>query len=265
MKISFMVGEMAKLHGISKQTLQYYDRIDLLKPKEIGGDNQYRYYTLDQFEQLDTILSLKDLGMKLSEIKHYLTISSVEERIQQLESQQWAIQQRISQLERTSRVLHSTTHSLKESLEIIPFEMGIKTLDKRYIKIEPVQPPYDWYQFEIAIKKAITLYQHEESIPYNYLMVFVGVNDTKYECFKKIALELSRESEECLPAGNYAYLYHKGSYADLDRSWKMLLDFIEESGLEICGECIEKALLNNFAVSNYDDILLELQVQIRER
>lgn len=265
MKINFMVGEMAKLHGISKQTLQYYDRIDLLKPKEVGGENQYRYYTLEQFEQLDVILSLKDLGMKLEEIKHYLRTSSIDDRMKQLESQQWAIRGRINQLERASRILSTTMHSLKSNMDIIPFEMGIKILEKRYIQIEPVQPPFDWYQLEIAVKKIITHFKHEDNISYNDLLVFVDLNSTRQELSKTVAIELRHESGEFLPEGTYAYMYHKGTYEALANSWSRLFQFIKNSEYEICGDGIEKALLNTFAVANEVDMLIELQVPVKKR
>ena len=78
MEIKFMAGEMAKLHGISKQTLLYYDSIGLLKPKEKDKFNKYRYYTLDQFDELDVIICLKTLGLQLKEIKNYLKKTKAE-------------------------------------------------------------------------------------------------------------------------------------------------------------------------------------------
>jgi DNA-binding transcriptional MerR regulator len=43
---------------------------------------------------LDVILSLKNLGMKLREIKHYLTKSSVVDRMGQLAAQEAVIQKK---------------------------------------------------------------------------------------------------------------------------------------------------------------------------
>ena len=95
MEIKFMAGEMARLHGISKQTLLYYDKINLLKPREKCGITGYRYYTLDQFEELEVVLYLKNLGISLKEIKAYLDTPSIEERMQKLEGQEQLIQEKI--------------------------------------------------------------------------------------------------------------------------------------------------------------------------
>lgn len=37
------ISEMAKLHGITRQTLIHYDNIDLFKPAKVDT-NGYRYY-----------------------------------------------------------------------------------------------------------------------------------------------------------------------------------------------------------------------------
>ncbi|WP_230591222.1 MerR family transcriptional regulator [Lysinibacillus sphaericus] len=69
MKNRFSIGEMAKLHKTTIKTLRYYDEIDLLKPMYTDKNNGYRYYSTEQFEQLNTIHYLKELGFSLKEIK----------------------------------------------------------------------------------------------------------------------------------------------------------------------------------------------------
>jgi len=227
-----MAGEMAKLHGISKQTLLYYDRIGLLKPREISETNQYRYYTLDQFEELDVILSLKNLGMKLKEIKHYLNKSSVVDRMDQLAAQEDVIQKKISQLKRTGHRLKSILASLNTSIGIIPFEMGFKNLDKRYVLIEQVKPPFEWYDLEIAIKKMINNSLEEWNMTVSGFMVFIETAGGGDEIFKRVALELDRKSKDFIASGKYAYLYHKGPYEELKASRAQLHDFVVKSGFQ---------------------------------
>ena len=72
MDVRFTVGEMAALNGISKQTLIFYDKQGVLKPKYQDNKNRYRYYTADQLEQLDSILILRELGLPLREIKRHM-------------------------------------------------------------------------------------------------------------------------------------------------------------------------------------------------
>lgn len=45
------ISEMAKLHGITRQTLIHYDSIDLFKPAKVDT-NGYRYYCKHQIPYL---------------------------------------------------------------------------------------------------------------------------------------------------------------------------------------------------------------------
>ena len=74
MKLRFTTGELARLHGVSKQTLIFYDKAGVFCPREKDPHNGYRYYTEDQLELLDHILMLKDMGMSLQDIRAFLTL-----------------------------------------------------------------------------------------------------------------------------------------------------------------------------------------------
>ncbi|EET85470.1 transcriptional regulator, MerR family [Clostridium carboxidivorans P7] len=78
MKDLFTVGEMSKLFNINIKTLRYYDEINLFKPIFIDKTNSYRYYSTEQFEQLNTIKYLKALGMSLKSIDYHLKERSID-------------------------------------------------------------------------------------------------------------------------------------------------------------------------------------------
>lgn len=66
------VKEIAKLTGVSTQTLHHYDRIDLLKPS-IRLPNNYRLYSEKDLLKLQQIIALKFFGFELSQIKILLS------------------------------------------------------------------------------------------------------------------------------------------------------------------------------------------------
>ena len=49
METYFSVGEISKLTNVPIQTLRYYDKMGLLKPAYINEQNNYRYYSVNQF------------------------------------------------------------------------------------------------------------------------------------------------------------------------------------------------------------------------
>lgn len=87
MKDLFTIGEISKLFNVNIGTLRYYDEIDLFKPIFIDRTNSYRYYSTDQFEQLNTIKYLKALGMSLNTIDYHLKKRSMDNIIELFEKQ----------------------------------------------------------------------------------------------------------------------------------------------------------------------------------
>ncbi|MBR8646257.1 MerR family transcriptional regulator, partial [[Brevibacterium] frigoritolerans] len=71
---------MAKLRGVTVDTLRHYDKIGLLKPFHIDPETGYRYYSISQYEVLGTIKELRSIGFSLEEIKQFLTDRNVKSR-----------------------------------------------------------------------------------------------------------------------------------------------------------------------------------------
>lgn len=65
----YKIGEFSKIVNIPVKTLRYYDDINLFKPVEIDLYTQYRYYSVNQLDDLVIIKELQELGFSLNEIK----------------------------------------------------------------------------------------------------------------------------------------------------------------------------------------------------
>lgn len=72
MKAYLSITQLGKIKHITTETLRHYDRIGLFTPGYIDPDTRYRYYSLDQIEQIDTILELRDMGMSLGDIRTFM-------------------------------------------------------------------------------------------------------------------------------------------------------------------------------------------------
>ena len=66
------VNEVSKLTGVSIRTLQYYDKIGLLKPTGYT-ESGYRLYDDTALEMLQQILLFKELEFPLKEIKEIIS------------------------------------------------------------------------------------------------------------------------------------------------------------------------------------------------
>lgn len=82
----FSIGEVSKLFHISVSSLRHYENIGLLKPEYIDSKTGYRYYSVLQFELLNSIRYLRCLDMPLTEISDFLSnkdVDLIEEKLKE--------------------------------------------------------------------------------------------------------------------------------------------------------------------------------------
>jgi len=65
------IGELAEKSGVTVRTLHHYDKIELLRPKSLS-ESGHRLYSGSDIERLQQILSLKSLGLSLTQITSVL-------------------------------------------------------------------------------------------------------------------------------------------------------------------------------------------------
>lgn len=68
---ALQVGELARRTGLTVRTLHHYDAIGLLKPS-LHTEAGYRLYTAEDVARLQRVLSLRQLGFSLDEIRDCL-------------------------------------------------------------------------------------------------------------------------------------------------------------------------------------------------
>src|SRR5690625_3412814 len=95
--LSFTIGEVSKILNIPIDTLRYYDKIGLVHPHK-RGENNYRYYDLEQFDLLSTIRMLRAMDVPIKQVVDLLSEDNLHEVHQWLSNQQTEIKQQIAYL-----------------------------------------------------------------------------------------------------------------------------------------------------------------------
>jgi DNA-binding transcriptional MerR regulator len=131
-KKKWKTGELAKLTGLTIRTLRYYDQIELFSPSEYS-EAGYRLYNATDLSQLQQILSLKDLGLTLEEIKSILAddtynpIEVVTLQIERLRENIRVQQKLLKDLQNVSEILQT-----KETLTVEDFTNSIGMMKKSH-------------------------------------------------------------------------------------------------------------------------------------
>jgi len=93
-------GEIAKKMNCTVRTVQYYDQIGLLQPSAYTQGNR-RLYSMQDYMVLHQIVSLKELGFTLKEIKEkIMPAESIEQIDSFLNSQEKTIKDQIKKLKK---------------------------------------------------------------------------------------------------------------------------------------------------------------------
>lgn len=123
------IGEFAICTGLSKDTIRYYEKMNLLQP-EIK--NKHRYYNKKDIDIVEAILKLKQTGFSLQEIKMLFDWSGIidqnkkltKEEIQNLleikvifQEKYEQMLQREHQLKQIKQVLLNIDNKIKHLLE----------------------------------------------------------------------------------------------------------------------------------------------------
>ena len=122
------ITEFAKLCGVSVHTLRYYDKCNILCPRETDPSSGYRYYHPEQKKDVETILTLKDLGFSLEDIREFLTGGASKRRNMlglrklQLYRESCILQENIKKIDKFSEDKNLGYYHYGTSFSEIPFE-----------------------------------------------------------------------------------------------------------------------------------------------
>ncbi|SEN70976.1 MerR family transcriptional regulator [Lihuaxuella thermophila] len=135
------VGEIAKQTGITVRTLRYYDQLGLLKPTE-HTETGHRLYTYQDLLRLQQILSLRQLGFPLEEIKQILESGQLiplklvrmhRERVEAQIQEQHELYRQLANLERV------LTSRQELSVEQLIHLLGAMKMTEKYFNEEQME------------------------------------------------------------------------------------------------------------------------------
>lgn len=118
------ISEMAKLHGITRQTLIWYDNMDIFKPVKVAP-NGYRYYSKFQIPYLREICFLRAMDIGLKEIKEHFEERTPAKEKELLEKQKNYVLRKIANLNKIRSYLVSKIELYQEAVDAQTMDLNI--------------------------------------------------------------------------------------------------------------------------------------------
>jgi len=112
----FSISKFAHLCETSRDTLLYYDKINLLKPFLIESNN-YRYYTFAQYDTYLLIDSLKQVGTPLTKIRELLEERTAPHLLSLMNETEKNLETQIQKLTERKKVLTREKEEITNALK----------------------------------------------------------------------------------------------------------------------------------------------------
>ena len=271
MKPRFTTGELARLHGISKQTLIFYDKAGVFCPREIDPHNGYRYYAADQLELLDHILILKDMGLSLQEIRAFLALPQTSDTITALRHQQDVLRERETRLREAMARLSQKLLTLETLQDMQPGEITLVELPAQPLAVRSVEAPGDPVATDIALK-ALLREVRERHLPFEYQMgtrispaaLHAGTCTLAFEVFFPLRKSCRDRLCRTRPAGRYLRCIHSGPYAAIGETYGRMLEAAARRAFTLQGGSYETCLLDSMTARTPEAYLTEVLLPVGE-
>lgn len=267
-KFLYTTGQFAKLNGINKRTLHYYDEIGLFSP-EIKTDNGYRYYTCFQTVQLELIMTLRKIGLSIEEIIHYQQSPSGSSFAELIAEKKEFIDRSIQELLNIKTFLEEKSNKLALSLTAKEDEITVVSLpEQRILLSDPITGAYDDDDFIVAsdfslrLKSIFGLYDN-----FGSRISTEQISNRqyhKYDCFFAYGRADIEIYDILRPAGTYLRTYCIGNWERLHTVYDKICNFAAENELELYGYAYEEGL-NEMSLRNCQDYITMITIPCKKK
>ena len=266
----FSIGELSELQGISRQTLIYYDKIDLFKPAHIDPLTGYRYYDVNQIDYLDTICIMKRIGFSLQQIKGQLQNFTLDRSITALKHQQQHITRQIEQLQTIKSRVDQRIDLLENALnEDALNSITISDTSTCTLLVHPVEAPYSLEKVSVATKtlfvnafkqKLPIYYQSGVIVPYQRIIQkeYTMANTV----FTPIEDGLNHKDILVIPSGRCVIAYHCGDYPSIGSTYEKILKYCNHHGLTIISDSYEFCINDYLSSSDETEFITKIMFYI---
>lgn len=265
----FSIGTLAKMHGINKKTLMWYDEVGLLKPALVKA-NGYRYYTCAQSFMLENILMLRELEVSIPKIKEFLqnrtpqglskvyalTLSDVDQKIERLNSIKTHLNKELKAIEELLSIdlkaIEVVNIDQEEDMTLldVDYDATMEDLIEDALNVK-TQENIDTLDCQLGAIIAVDSLKNNDFDSYRY--VFIGAKPQ----------DISHVSLHKKKAGRYLRAYHQGSWEKLPDRYREILSYAQEHNLKLTDYSYERGINEDF-VDSIDQYITQIDIALEE-
>ena len=269
----FRISDVAKMFRVSTGTLRHYEKAGLLCPEHTDQGTGYRYYSVRQFEVLNTIRYLRALDLPLDEIAEFLHNRDIEVIEEKLERQKELIARKKRELEIIERKIDHRIQQIRDAsqseLDVI---RKIRLPGCRMVWMQDSLCPKSYLDLEFSIRQ-LQKDQPETSV----FLGKVGIGITlehllegKFDTYDLVFLILDEEDSyqgttEELQEQMYVTIRFCGGHTEAPDYYRKILPYIRAEHLTITGFSQEITMIDDGITSDPEKFVTEIRIPVDEK
>jgi len=261
----YKIGEFSKLAKSTIKTLRYYEKEKLLIPCFVD-ESGYRYYNSQQLLDLAKIVSYRQMGFSIEEIRTILNGADLDEMLEKKREE-------LAEMIESHKQMLSKVNYLMEEKKM-KYEVFLKQLPECdcYYK-EGVIPNYsDASEFILSsAQECLKDNPNIKCIEPDYCFMCYLDHEYKennihiryYQATETSGKENETIKFTKLKEQKAICVYHMGHYDTLSEAYGFIMKYIEENGFEIAEAPRERYIDGIWNKENPKDWLTEIQVPVK--
>lgn len=277
--MTFHVGEFARMTGVNKRTLHYYDSEGIFSPDSVE-ENGYRAYSSRQFYPFYMIRMFRDMGLELSEIKEYMQGRTPEKFAQLLLEQEEWLNQEMAKLKRMKQIVANQRHILAKAREVKLDEVQEQEFaDQRLMVSENLRQlrlREDWESIERQFATHLRDVMDKEVLTGYTFGAMVAPEDFMRPGYEQIVSfycvltdkpwrQLPKDYRRLRKGGRFLVIYFAGDYMDTAASYKRLRDYMAGHELQPAGFAYEESLIEDMSTAAPQEFITRIAVPVQEK
>ncbi len=241
------IGVFARLAGVSIATLRLYDDKGLLHPEHVDDASHYRYYAFSQLPRLNRILSLKDLGFTLEQIREALQDEITPAQLRgMLKLRRAEAQQRLDEEQQRLERLEVRLRWIEQEDQMSPYEVVLKTVPATLVAARRITIPSNDQVPQYLNPAFGEVYDHIGTHSAKVAAPHLAVWHTTASTLEEEDAEAVVPIESRVPSSERVQVYElpqvevasvvfQGDYSAFPQVHAALLRWIEEHGYVVSG------------------------------
>lgn len=271
----YTIGEAAKLCGVSRKTLRFYEKLGLLVPDEINEENGYRYYNDESLQLIPVIKYYKQMGFKLQEMEgiqgdeeYYYYANSFRSKLDELEHEKQEIEKKYTSVSDWLDLIKEADRALAGQLD----NVNVRYIEATtYYSLEQ-DYCYNCKQAVINIPWVRHLEANHAEITGPVILHFPDFEEHLQRKACKVVImqkpvgdDDNQIKKETFGDQMFLSTYHLGDPATIERSYVRIKEWAEKNHFLYKDNAYERYVVDYWTTKDKDKIVTEILIPIEKR